>query len=328
MLPDRWALLDPGRVRSVAEQPGTYVFRDHDGGVLYAGASGNLRRRLASYQSRPLELERRLEGLAERVWEIETHPADGYLEALIDEARLIESHVPPFNIQRQARLPRRFLRASTGPRPGIQPVDSVRSDGAVYLGPFVSARVAGQALALARAVFPELGRQQSFAGQARRRSTDERAQRDAVRAQAVRDALAFLSGQRELALRRIRARATLAAAAGDHGEIERLRFLSGTVAHFEITPSPLRDGPRSRFAVTILDSDSTPRAIYHLAAGHILERHDLLDPDEAHVHLARWRAERPGVTPNPWALPLIMRWLALQGKRCVVSALPPASPES
>jgi hypothetical protein len=196
----------------------------------------------------------------------------------------------------------------------------------------VSARVASQALALARAVFPELGRQKSFADQprplARRRSTDERARQQAARAQAVRDALAFLSGQRELALRRIRARASVAAAAGDHQEIERLRLLVGSVAHFEITPSPLRDGPQSRFAVTILDSDSAPRAIYHLSAGHILERHDLLDPDEADAHLARWRAESPRVTANPWALPLIMRWLALQGKRCVVTVLPPISPDS
>src|SRR5215203_1125807 len=158
-LPDRWALLDPSRVRSVAETPGVYLFRDRAGEVLYAGSSGNLRRRLASYQSRPLELERRLEGLAERVWEIETHPSAGYLEALIDEARFIDAHSPPFNVQRKIRMPRRFLRASTAPPAGIRAVAGVLADGASYLGPFASASLAGQALSLARAVFPELGRQ-------------------------------------------------------------------------------------------------------------------------------------------------------------------------
>jgi DNA polymerase-3 subunit epsilon len=325
VLPDRWALLDPARVRGVAETPGVYVFRDRTGEVLYAGASGNLRRRLASYQSRPLELERRLEGLAERVWEIETYPTDGYLEALIDEARLIDAHMPRFNVQRQTRMPRRFLRASTGPRPGLQMVESVIADGAIYLGPFASTRAAGQALALARAVYPELGRRTAADRSLPRRrvSAAERARVEELRAQAVRDALVLLSGQREPALRRVRQQSVQAASLGRYTEVERWRQLSAALASFEMSVSPLRDGPGSRFAVTMLDAEATPRLAYHLAAGRILERRALAGARALDDLLARWRSESPRVTPDLKALPLIMRWLATQGRRCVITMFAP-----
>jgi DNA polymerase III epsilon subunit-like protein len=328
-LPDRWALLDPSRVRSVAETPGVYLFRGRAGDVLYAGSSGNLRRRLASYQSRPLELERRLEGLAERVWEIETHPSEGYLEALIDEARFISAHAPPFNVQRKVRMPRRFLRASTAPPAGIRAVAGVLADGASYLGPFASASLAGQALSLARAVFPELGGQRrvtsDVAESKRRRSVAQRAQEQLARAQAVRDALRLLSGQRELALQRVGDRTIAAANDGNFREVERLRQLRAAIVSFEITPSPLRDGPDSRFAVAMLDASSAPRLVYHLASGNILERRELDDSYELEGLIGRWYAETPRVVPNPDAFPPIMRWLALQGKRCAVIELPPCA---
>jgi DNA polymerase III epsilon subunit-like protein len=325
ILPERWALLDPARVRGVAESPGVYVFRDQSGGVLYAGASGNLRRRLTSYQSRPLELERRLEGLAERVWDIETYPSRGYLEALLDEARLIGAHTPPFNVQRNVRMPRRFLRASMTTQPGLRLVDAVASDGATYLGPFESARAAGQALALAKAVYPGLGRRKAAPSTLPRRrpTAAERAADRATRAQAVRDALALLSGQREPALQMVRRQAISAANEGNRVEAERLRRLISAIAAFEVSASPLRDGPRSRFAVVLLDGDGAQRLAYHLAAGRILGRRELADGEELENVLERWRAERPRIEPDYEAIPLVMRWLAMQGKRCTVIVFPP-----
>jgi DNA polymerase III subunit epsilon len=325
ILPERWALLDPARVRGVAESPGVYVFRDQSGEVLYAGASGNLRRRLASYQSRPLELERRLEGLAERVWDIETYASHGYLEALLDEARIIGAHTPPFNVQRNVHMPRRFLRASTSVQPGLRMVEAVASDGATYLGPFESARAAGQALALAKAVYPRLGRREAASRTLTRRrpTVAERAADQTTRAQAVRDALVLLSGQREPALRMVRERASAAANEGNQLEAERLRRLCSAIVAFEISTSPLRDGPRSRFAVVLVDGDGLPRLAYHLAAGHILERRELADGGDLESMLERWGAERPRVELDYEAIPLVMRWLAMQGRRCTVTVFPP-----
>jgi excinuclease UvrABC nuclease subunit len=280
---------------------------------------------LASYQSRPLELERRLEGLAERVWNIETRPVAGYLEALLEEARLIEAHAPRFNVQRQTRMPRCFVRASVGPRPSLRLVDAIAADGATYLGPFESARAAGQALALAKAVYPDLGGRAAAAGPAaqRRPTAAEQAVRQAARAQAVRDALVLLSGQREPALRSVRERVTLAVTAGNQIEAERLRKLSSAIVTFAISPSPLRDGPHSRFAATLIDAAGLPRLVYHLAAGRVLDRRQLEADSELESLLEHWRTQRPRVIPDYEAVPLVMRWLALQGRRCRVTVLPP-----
>jgi len=54
-----------------------------------------------------------------------------------------------------------------------------------------------------------------------------------------------------------------------------------------------------RFAVAILDADSAPRLLYHLASGNILERRELSDPTELEPHIEHWLAERPRVTVNP-----------------------------
>jgi excinuclease ABC subunit C len=39
---------------SIPDAPGAYLFRDEDGRVIYVGKAGSLRKRLASYWSRPL----------------------------------------------------------------------------------------------------------------------------------------------------------------------------------------------------------------------------------------------------------------------------------
>jgi hypothetical protein len=139
----------------------------------------------------------------------------------------------------------------------------------------------------------------------------------------VRDALALLSGQREPALQMVRRQAISAANEGNRVEAERLRRLISAIAAFEVSASPLRDGPRSRFAVVLLDGDGAPRLAYHLAAGRILGRRELADGEELENVLERWRAERPRIEPDYEAIPLVMRWLAMQGKRCTVIVFPP-----
>ncbi|MFN0073290.1 MAG: hypothetical protein ACKVVP_17550 [Chloroflexota bacterium] len=330
ILPDRWALLDPVRVRHIAETPGVYVFRDRDGEMLYAGSSGNLRRRLTSYQSRPLELDRRLEGLAERVWDIETRPTAGLLEALISEASLIAEYAPSFNVQRQTRMPRRYLRAWLGPGASLRPVSEVMADGATYIGPFVSGSRALQALQLVRLVYPLLGRKvvtvtDESPSQRRRQTALQRQSDQLARAQAIRDAVRLLCGQREAALREVQSRAATAARLSDHSESERLRQLASAIVNFEMAPSPLADGAESRFAVISLDRDEHPRVMYHLAGGAILERCEILEATDVEVHLQRWRLNTPVVQVNLAALPLIVRWIAMQGKRCRVVPLPACS---
>lgn len=329
LLPERWALLDPARLRGTAETPGVYIFRDAGGRALYAGAASNLRRRLATYQSRPLTLERRLEGLAQRVWDIETRQTSGYLEALIEEARVIAQHTPPFNTQRRQHASRRFIRAQAEPpRPGARLVAEVAADGAIYVGPFASARRAQQALTLARAIFPALRRQGKGSVSRGKRPVGRAAQVEAERSETVRRAVRFFSGQRDEALAALSQRQAAAHQSGDLGEANHLRDLARQVRQFELVPSPLIDGATARFAVIMTGAREGVSTVYHIGAGHILDRLELTDGAAIEAALARWREARSTVEPDLESWPLIMRWLALLGPRCRIVCLPAIPPAS
>lgn len=86
-------------IAALPEEPGTYRFFARDGGLLYVGKAGNLRRRVSSY-FRPLEpgSQRRRELLAS-LHDFSFEIAGTELEALIDEARAIRAARPPWNVQ-------------------------------------------------------------------------------------------------------------------------------------------------------------------------------------------------------------------------------------
>lgn len=145
------------RKRHLAEgvpaAPGVYLFEDRRGEVLYVGKSGRLRTRVRSYftASETRRGIREMIGIAERVRTIVCASA---LEAEVRELRLIAAHKPRYN--RRSRHPERmmWLKLTVEPFPRLSIVREVRDDGAAYLGPFGSARVAEEARAAVHAAVP------------------------------------------------------------------------------------------------------------------------------------------------------------------------------
>ncbi|GGP15009.1 DEDD exonuclease domain-containing protein [Nonomuraea glycinis] len=129
---------------SVPHSPGVYLFEDERGEVLYIGKSTNLRNRVRSYftagETRPRIRE--MIGIAERVRHIVCSTA---LEAEVRELRLIGGAKPRYN--RKSRFPEKvvWLKLTDEPFPRLSIVREVRDDGAAYLGPFSSARLADDA---------------------------------------------------------------------------------------------------------------------------------------------------------------------------------------
>ena len=124
--------------------PGVYLFRDAQDRPLYIGTSRNVRKRVQSYFTAS-ELRTRMAemvGIAER---IDAVPCAHSLEAEVRELRLIAEHKPRYN--RRSRWPERavWLKLTVEPFPRISQVRVVRDDGATYLGPFGSARLADAA---------------------------------------------------------------------------------------------------------------------------------------------------------------------------------------
>ncbi|REF34891.1 DEDD exonuclease domain-containing protein [Thermasporomyces composti] len=133
--------------------PGIYLFTDDRGRVLYVGKSKDLRTRVRSYFTASETRSRMGEmlNLAADVIGIECATP---LEAEVRELRLIAAHKPRYN--RRSRFPERasWLKVTVEPFPRLSLVRDVKADGATYLGPFGSRRVAEQAIAALHEAFP------------------------------------------------------------------------------------------------------------------------------------------------------------------------------
>ena len=145
------------RKRHLAEAvpalPGVYLFRDGQGRVLYVGKSTNLRARVRQYFTASESRTRMTEmvGLAERVDPVVCSTT---LEAEVRELRLIAEHSPRYN--RRSKRPDKALwvKLTVEAFPRLSMVRRVLDDGALYLGPFASARAAELAVAAVHEAVP------------------------------------------------------------------------------------------------------------------------------------------------------------------------------
>ncbi|CAA9330659.1 MAG: DNA polymerase III epsilon subunit-related protein MSMEG4261 [uncultured Nocardioidaceae bacterium] len=145
------------RKRHLAEQlphaPGVYLFRDARSQVLYVGTSKDLRTRVRSYFTASETRSRMGEmvGLAESVTGIACATT---LEAEVRELRLIAEHKPKYN--RRSRFPERahWVKLTVEPWPRLSLVRQVVDDGAEYVGPYGSRKVAERSIAALHESFP------------------------------------------------------------------------------------------------------------------------------------------------------------------------------
>ncbi len=137
------ALLE--NLRHVAGSPGVYLMRDAAGRVIYVGKAANLKKRLASYFSRRGRRDPKTEALLSKLAGFETILTTNEKEALILESNLIKKHRPRYNVilKDDKRYP--SLRIDPGENyPNLTVVRKIKNDGALYFGPYASARAVRQ----------------------------------------------------------------------------------------------------------------------------------------------------------------------------------------
>ena len=213
--------------------------KDTSGTVIYVGKAKCLRDRLASYYSQPLGYTRKMDGLLQSVHEIETRPLGSELEALLVESQLIKQLQPRYNVQLRNFELYPFIKVDMQhPYPRLFATSEVAADGARYFGPFRNARIVNATIELLQKVFPIRTCTRNLPPAAKpsdpclryhlkrcpgpcRGELDESARKEY--AQVVEEACAFLGGEREDLLDRLKEQMFIASARQDFERAARLR---------------------------------------------------------------------------------------------------------
>ncbi len=127
---------------SLPRAPGVYLFRDATGRALYVGKATDLRSRVRSYFSS--DSRRKVGGLLRETATIDHIRTESPLEAAVTEIRLIHELLPRYNRQGTTWRKAAYLKLTSEPFPRLSVVKQARADGATYLGPLSSSRVARQ----------------------------------------------------------------------------------------------------------------------------------------------------------------------------------------
>ena len=134
--------------------PGVYLFKDPEGKILYVGKAANLRHRVRSYfQNRAGDLKTL--SMVEQAADVDYLVTTNEKEALILEDNLIKEHHPRYNVKLRDDKNYPCLRLSLEEEfPVLSFARRIRKDGALYFGPYPSARSLRETLKFIRQLFP------------------------------------------------------------------------------------------------------------------------------------------------------------------------------
>jgi excinuclease ABC subunit C len=152
---------------SIPDAPGAYLFRDADGRVVYVGKARSLRKRLASYWSKPLHP--RTEAMMAAARAVEWIVASGEVDALMLEYNLIQEHRPRFNVRYRDDKSYPYLALTVGEEwPRAQVLRGTKRRKVRYFGPYGHAYAIRETLDAVTRVFPVRTCSNAFFDQRRR----------------------------------------------------------------------------------------------------------------------------------------------------------------
>ncbi len=130
------------------------MFKSRSGHVLYVGKAKNLRKRVMSYTRTNLS-DRKTEKMLSSVHLVDFTVTASEKEALLLEANLIKQYRPKYNVILTDDKNYPCLRIDTSePYPRIEIVRKIRDDGALYFGPFPSAKAVRHTIRTVKRMFP------------------------------------------------------------------------------------------------------------------------------------------------------------------------------
>jgi len=134
-------------------QPGVYIYKDKQGGILYVGKAKKLKNRVKSYFAGSRNLEHRIKVMVSKIEDLEIIVTDSESEALILEKNLIKKHAPRYNIMFRDDKTYPYICMTVGERPRVFPTRTVLRDGSRYWGPYDNVTSMRQVLETTRKAF-------------------------------------------------------------------------------------------------------------------------------------------------------------------------------
>ena len=141
--------------RRLPTSPGTYLFHDAHGRVIYVGKANSLRARVRSYFAGGADASPKVRRTIDATHRIEFIVTRSEMEALLLEYNLIKEHSPRYNVvyRDDKRYP--YLKVTLGePFPRVFPTRRVENDGSRYFGPFTDVGAMRHTLRLLGSIFP------------------------------------------------------------------------------------------------------------------------------------------------------------------------------
>jgi len=217
------------KLETLPTQPGVYLFKDREGGVLYVGKARVLRDRVRQYfqAARPADPWR--DALIAEIADLDMVLTDTEMEALALENNFIKRHQPRFNVLLRDDKNHPYLKLTLAEEyPRLYVVRKVAEDENAYGGPYIPASLGRRTASLTHKIFGVRSCKEVLNGRRPRPCLQFQIGRciapcvaevcslDRYR-QACDDARLFLEGRTEEVVRRLRV-AMAEAAGGDRFE--------------------------------------------------------------------------------------------------------------
>ncbi|MDO8535907.1 MAG: excinuclease ABC subunit UvrC [Candidatus Omnitrophota bacterium] len=142
-------------VKNLPVSPGVYMMKSASGEILYVGKADNLRKRVSSYFQSSRRHGGRIESLVSQIADISILPTATSAEALIYENGLIKQLSPKYNVALRDDKSYPMLKITIKEKfPRLMITRERSEDGAMYYGPYTSAKLLKEALKILQKLFP------------------------------------------------------------------------------------------------------------------------------------------------------------------------------
>ena len=143
-----------GKLASLPDSPGVYLWKDAAGLVLYVGKAKSLRSRVRSYFGSDHEASVKTRHLVRLIRDVESIVVPSEAHALILENNLIKEYRPRFNIALRDDKSYPYIKVTLNePYPRVFVTRRFQSDGARYFGPYTDVGAMRRALNVVKRIF-------------------------------------------------------------------------------------------------------------------------------------------------------------------------------